>query len=536
MKTDRLKPVQDRARLRARTQVLLLAVWLSLVLALLTRHVVWRDEVRALSLALQGEGVLGMLRGLHGEGHPALWYLLLRAGATVVPATALLPVVSVTVAVAAMVLLVRRSPFGAVLVGVFMLGRPALYEYSVMARNYGIAMLLMFAFAALYERHRDRGVALGVVLALLANCNVHSAILAGALSLFWLLDLRWRGAGLRAGAWRNFWVNAALAVLGVVVCAATIYPPFNDAARVDASGWSLAALAKALMLPSMGFPKLSGYPVWEAGLKSMSLLHAPQVLAVHVAMSLLLVGSVLGLAARPAAAIAGGVALLGLSVFFSLIYGGDYRHQALWLVFLVSLYWIADASAPASEPSRARLVARRAGFTCFCLLLALQVALGASRVAAMTNVQAPESRSRDLVRLVASRPELRDAIIVADPDYLVESVAHYLPNRIYLLREQRFGNVVMFTRKARLALGLDEVLADARRLRAETQRPVIILLAHRLDAAAPAPAATVTEGYNWTFSTTPAQVADFLSATRRLASFGPVCCTDETFDVHLLDR
>ena len=38
--------------------------------------------------------------------------------------------------------------------------------------------------------------------------------------------------------------------------------------------------------------------------------------------------------------------------------------------------------------------------------------------------------------------------------------------------------------------------------RAETQRPVIILLAHRLDAAAPA--ATVTEGYNWTFSTTPA--------------------------------
>ena len=66
---------------------------------------------------------------------------------------------------------------------------------------------------------------------------------------------------------------------------------------------------------------------------------------------------------------------------------------------------------------------------------------------------------------------------------------------------------------------VNEVLADARRLRAETQRPVIILLAHRLDAAAPAPATTVTEGYNWTFSTTPAQVAEFLSATRRLASF-----------------
>ena len=534
MQADRSVPHWEPPHLRRRTGWLLLAVWLSLVLALLTRHVVWRDEVRALSLALQGEGVLGMLRGLHGEGHPALWYLLLRAGATVVPATALLPVVSVTVAVAAMVLLVRRSPFGAVLVGMFMLGRPALYEYSVMARNYGIAMLLMFAFAALYERHRDRGVALGVVLALLANCNVHSAILAGALSQFWLLDLRWRGAGLRAGAWRNFWVNAALAVLGVVVCAATIYPPFNDAARVDASAWSLAALAKALLLPSVGFPYLSGHALGESVLSATPLWGPSLERVVQAATSLLLVGSVLGLAARPAAVVAGGAALLGLSVFFSLIYVGDYRHQAVWLVFLLSLYWIVGRAAPAPGLSSLRRRLSRAGRVCFYLLLALQIASSASRAVSLFAGDAPESRSRDLIRLVASRPELRDAIIVADPDYLVESVAHYLPNRTYLLREQRFGNVVMFTRKARLALGLDEVLADARRLRAETQRPVIILLAHRLDAAAPA--ATVTEGYNWTFSTTPAQVAEFLSATRRLASFGPVCCTDETFDVHLLDR
>ncbi|HSU21261.1 MAG TPA: hypothetical protein VLK60_05150, partial [Variovorax sp.] len=61
-------PHWEPPHLRRRTGWLLLAVWLSLVLALLTRHVVWRDEVRALSLALQGEGVLGMLRGLHGEG------------------------------------------------------------------------------------------------------------------------------------------------------------------------------------------------------------------------------------------------------------------------------------------------------------------------------------------------------------------------------------------------------------------------------------------------------------------------------------
>jgi hypothetical protein len=116
----------------------------------------------------------------------------------------------------------------------------------------------------------------------------------------------------------------------------------------------------------------------------------------------------------------------------------------------------------------------------------------------------------------------------------VESIAHYLPNQTYLLRERKFGNIVVFSRNGRLSLSLDEVLADARRLRAETQRPIVILLMERLDPAAPA--RTVPEGYNWTFSTTPAQVAEFISATRLLASFGPVCCNDETFDVYLLDR
>jgi hypothetical protein len=58
---------------------LLFGLWLAAAGALAWRHVMWRDEVRALSTATQGENWIAMLRGLHGEGHPALWYLLLRA-------------------------------------------------------------------------------------------------------------------------------------------------------------------------------------------------------------------------------------------------------------------------------------------------------------------------------------------------------------------------------------------------------------------------------------------------------------------------
>src|ERR1700739_2024372 len=73
---DRLfAPKRDR---RSWRDILLLAGWTLLVGLQIARHVMWRDEVRALTIALNGDDLIAMLRGLHGEGHPALWYLLLR--------------------------------------------------------------------------------------------------------------------------------------------------------------------------------------------------------------------------------------------------------------------------------------------------------------------------------------------------------------------------------------------------------------------------------------------------------------------------
>ena len=61
------------------TRFVLFGLWLAAAGALAWRHIIWRDEARALSIAIQGEDWIAMLRGLHGDGHPAFWYLLLRA-------------------------------------------------------------------------------------------------------------------------------------------------------------------------------------------------------------------------------------------------------------------------------------------------------------------------------------------------------------------------------------------------------------------------------------------------------------------------
>jgi len=391
--------------------------------------------------------------------------------------------------------------------------------------------MLMFVFAALYRRFRARGVALGVVLFLLANCNVHSALLVGAWLLFWLVDL-WLDKPRDPAALRNFVLNAVIAFAGVAACAATVYPPTNDLLQLDLGDTPIARAAlEGLLLPGSTFGELMGLT------KLLDLLPMPiLIFPAQALLSLILVGSTLGLVRRPAALVAALVALVGLSCLFAVLYRGAYRHQALWLVFLMSLYWIAMAD-PARQiggagPWMQRL--RVLGVRVFGLMLVVQMLYGAVMFERIAKDGKPESRSGDLAQLIVHKPELSDAIIVADPDYLVDPLAYYgLRNPTYLMREQRFGNIVTFTRSARLNLSLDDILHEARRLRGDHGRPVVILLNQRLDPSQPSQA--IKESYGWRLTTTPEQVRTFLSSTRKLASFGPVtCCSEETFDVYVL--
>src|SRR3954469_8851073 len=56
-----------------------------------------------------------------------------------------------------MVLFLLRAPFRWPMLALFALGDVAAYEYTVMARNYGISMLLIFVFAMLYPRRHRNG-------------------------------------------------------------------------------------------------------------------------------------------------------------------------------------------------------------------------------------------------------------------------------------------------------------------------------------------------------------------------------------------
>ena len=62
------------------------------------------------------------------------------------------------------------------------------HEYSVIARNYGIGVLLMVCACILFRRREDRPLLVGLTLVLMANTSLHAALSALVILLVWALD------------------------------------------------------------------------------------------------------------------------------------------------------------------------------------------------------------------------------------------------------------------------------------------------------------------------------------------------------------
>jgi hypothetical protein len=385
-----------------------------------------------------------------------------------------LPGLAFAIAAAAAALFAWRAPFRPLVLALTLFGAFFLDEYAVLARNYGIAMLLMFAFAALYGRWRERGVGLGVLLALLANTNVPSVLIAGALGLFWGIELLGEEGWRWTPAWRRYAANMALLLGGVLACFVAVYPPSQDAAvspmagRLDV-GTVLLALGD---FPAM-FHALLPETWWDW--RIMPLLLAA-----------LVIGSPLGLIRRPGGSLPRPPVMVAMPLFFMIVYPGGYRHQALYVCLLVTLYWLVanghggrwPVNRPGLRPALQTVVVR-CGQVAFVTLLAAQALLSIS-VVGVRAAAVPYSRTRDLAALL-ERERLGQAVVMADADVVLEPLPYYAANPVWQTRPHRFGHVVAFTKANAYDLHFGRILADAHAVRARTGRPVVIVTQLRLD-------------------------------------------------------
>lgn len=492
--------------------VALIALWLAGVVLITLNHEYWRDEVRAWSLARQAASPFELPALVRYEGHPLLWYLLLFIGSSIVDSPLILPVTSTLLALAAVTLFLWRGPFALWVKVLFIFGALPFYEYAVVARNYGVSMLFLFAAAACYRERFTRPLRLAVVLALLANTNVHSALLAGLLSALWFWEwVRFAGSAIRE-RWAAFLGSGFIVALGIAMSVAVIWPPEDSVlvSRAVVVPKLLSAALSVAIHPGKVFGELTPafVPSWLT--------------------SVLLLSAIAGLTRQPRFALTGFVAMVALGTLFAGVYPGSFRHQGLLLILLVVLYWLAldDTRETAPEP---RHVLRSVGLNGAMVALFL-AALVQTRYFAIQDLRRPMSSSKTLAEFLV-HSAYRDAIIVAEPGYYAEALPYYTSNRIYFPRERRFGTTVKWDKTPQERLSLSELIDVAQQVAEHERQPVLILLGHREVHAKPSGTAlfpygkefTWTEGDRRRLATSTLLVADFASAAG-----------DENYSAHAL--
>jgi hypothetical protein len=498
----------------------MLVVWTVVVLITAVYHEMWRDEVRALSYAMDSSSLLDLWRSMENEGHPILWYLLLYGGYHLTSSTLTLPVLSVCIAGLAVLLFTFYSPLPPWLKVMFVFSGLPLYEYSVMARNYGISMLLFFAFALMYVVRKQNLIVLGIILALLANTNVHSLILTGLLLGLWVWDIMVEDRTTHLTGMSQVMAALAIAVIGIAIALYTVWPT-EDTIASDTTRYSMrnmvSALVATFLRPSNEFREL--FPAF-----------VPASLS-----SIILLASILGLIVRPLVLAIAFLGFCTLSIFFIVFYPGAYRHQGLFVVFLISLYWIVcNHRGRPFHHVRLENIFRVGLYGALPALFAGLFLTGGAKV--YKDVRYQKSAGQAFYTFLKSHPEYADAILIGEPDYYLESVHYYTDNRIYIVRERRFGNTVRFVRRAQQNLSLGELLCLAWYIQQRENKPVLIAMGHPSVDHEPwsstAPLQSINYSFGRTFTWSKEELENWKTYATLQRHFAEQVIGDEAYSVY----
>ena len=276
------------------------------------------------------------------EGTPALWHLLLfplaKAGLPYVS----MRILHLLIAVGAATVFLFAAPFPRWEKGLVIFGYFPLYEYNAIARNYALAVLLLFGIAACWERRRERPGRVCLLIALLAQTSVHALLLAAPLALLLTYDL----AAARSRAERPAYVAGAL--LMVLSFGAAVYqvrPPPD--LQPGTAGWHLD-LAQQLQ-PSFERLLNAFLPVPQLQIH----FWRTRLVAARLRLVPLLLLTVALLWKRPRVLLTYLLCTLLLLGLFAAKYAGGIRHHGMiYLAFLTCL-WLAHrypGSGPVIHP------------------------------------------------------------------------------------------------------------------------------------------------------------------------------------------
>ncbi|MFL5251891.1 MAG: hypothetical protein ACJ8AI_03180 [Rhodopila sp.] len=149
-------------------------------------HQFWGDELHAWGLVAGSANIAELFSNLHRDGHPGLWHLMLWSPSMLSLSPDGMRLVAVLSGVAIITTIGIAAPFSLAEKLLLLSNYFIVFEYTVMARNYGIGLLLAMCYAIVRRKAPDRSLLIGLLLGLMAKTNVYAMFLAACLALEYL--------------------------------------------------------------------------------------------------------------------------------------------------------------------------------------------------------------------------------------------------------------------------------------------------------------------------------------------------------------
>jgi len=438
-----------------------------IVLLVSWHHEPWRDEADSWLLA-RDASLRQIIDVMPYAGTPPLWYLLLfpfaKLGFPYVTQAAL----NAVVMIAAAGLLLFRAPFSLAVKSCFAFSYYLAYEYSVIARSYGLSVLLIFCLATIWSERLSRPLTTGLLILALANTNTHSLLLAGLLFLLFLWDV-FTGRLLTRAATV---LGVAIAVLGLCLAFLEVRTPPDASALLLDRPADFGQPAKAI--GEAFFPGFVTWPFLWLALLLLSLVvldlwpEWPPLLLLFSYVSLLL-------------------------YLFVFVWVGGPRHYGFLLLTVVLVLWIRSPLRREADSSEARRLTRAV-----LTLLVLTCGLFSFSTAVKSwfrEVVLPFSGAEEMARFISNN-RLESRITAAHFAPHTESILPYLQNKkFWYAGLEDFGSFMKWDRD--YEAGLNVSYPDAIR-RVERRFPPGSEYLLLLGAELPQPE---QKGYRLLFST-----------------------------------
>jgi hypothetical protein len=376
-------------------------------------HEPWRDEAQSWLLARDLD-LWTLIRHMPYEGTPPLWHLVVFPFAQSGLPYFFQGLVHWIIAGSAIGLWLFHAPFPRAIKYLLPFSYFFLFEYSVVARSYGLLVLLLFAICAHYPRRHDQPWIHALLIALLAQTNIQSMGAAGALGLLFL----WESTQERPLDRPHFFALVLMVLSGLSVILMLIPYPDQLYGGLTMNGIQqlTQALAKALVahitLPSvLTWVSLLFWTWWIVGI-----LETPKSRLFFL------------------------ISASWIAFILVFKHPGFTRHAGLFLVFFVGAWWISRLqSSPAPRipqkpgPSLLERMFHKTGASPLLPTLFFLAFLGISIVSAVSVIRRdllhPYSGAREMARYLADH-NLTQIHVAAYPYDRLISILPYLPDTV----------------------------------------------------------------------------------------------------------